>query len=88
MRNDLSVSTVVGAMVAIVSFIAAMSSLISENSTGQGYQIFWGFLILGPTAMISSMLGFCAWWLTKFLTTLFSKETIIRRDESGSSQND
>jgi hypothetical protein len=88
MRNDLSLSTMVGAMVAIASFVAAMSSLISENSTGQGYQIFWGFLILGPTAMISSMLGFSAWWLTKFLTTLFSKKTATRRDESGPSQND
>ncbi|MCX5872184.1 MAG: hypothetical protein NTY51_02975 [Deltaproteobacteria bacterium] len=88
MRNDLSVSTMVGAMVAIVSFIAAMSSLVSENSTGQGYQIFWGFLILGPTAMISSMLGFSAWWLTKFLTTLFSKGNATKRDESGPSQND
>lgn len=88
MRNDLSLSTIVGATVAIVSFVAAMSSLISENSTGQGYQIFWGFLILGPTAMISSMLGFSAWWLTKFLTTLFSKETVTSQDESGGSQND
>lgn len=88
MRNDLSLSTIVGATVAIVSFVAAMSSLISENSTGQGYQIFWGFLILGPTAMISSMLGFSAWWLTKFLTTRFSKKTVTSQDESGGSQND
>ena len=81
MRNDLSVPTLVGAVVAVVSFIATMSSLLHDNFFENGYQIVWAFLILGPIAMASSMLGYAAWWISKFLSALVSDSNDNRPDQ-------
>jgi len=72
MRSNLPVPTILGGLVAAASFVAFMSSLVSENFSENGYQIVWFSIAIGPTAMISSMLGFSVWWLAKFLTALFS----------------
>ncbi len=82
MRNDLSVPTLIGAVVAVVSFAATMSSLLHDNFLENGYQIVWAFLILGPIAMSSSMLGYAAWWISKFLSALVSGPNDNRPDRN------
>jgi hypothetical protein len=83
MRNDLSVPTLIGAVVALGSFTATMSSLLNDSFPENGYQIVWAFLILGPIAMASCMLGYAAWWFSKFISALVSKP-----DDSGSDRVD
>ncbi|MGC8602468.1 MAG: hypothetical protein ACP5VS_02125 [Desulfomonilaceae bacterium] len=74
MISGLSVPTLVGAIVAISSFIAAMFSLMNENFLESGYRIVWVSLVIGPIAMASSMLGYSAWWFTKFLIAIGSNQ--------------
>ena len=74
MRNDLSAPILIGAIVAIGSFFATMASFYHDNFLESGYGIVWVSLIIGPTAMVSSMLGYAAWWFAKFLIALVSKQ--------------
>ncbi|MGC8658381.1 MAG: hypothetical protein ACP5U1_04845 [Desulfomonilaceae bacterium] len=74
MRNDLSAPLLIAAIVALGSFSAIMSSFFHENFLESGYGIVWASLVIGPVAMVSSMLGYAAWWLAKFLIALFSNQ--------------
>jgi hypothetical protein len=88
MKNNLSIPTVAGVSVALASFSVAMFGLVSQDFTWQGYQIFWLSLILGPTAMVSSMFGYAAWWLSKFLATLLSNQDPEGSDKTNRDPND
>jgi hypothetical protein len=88
MTNNLSTSMVVGISVALVSFSVTMYGLVSQDFTWQGYQIFWLSLILGPVAMVSSMFGYAAWWLSKFLATLLSSQDTAGSDKTNRPPND
>jgi len=87
MINNLSIPILVGASVALGSFGVAMYGLVSRDFTWQGYQIFWLSLILGPTAMVSSMFGYAAWWLSKFLATLLSNQDTAGSDKTNRDSN-
>ncbi len=87
MINNLSIPTVAGVSVALASFSVAMFGLVSQDFTWQGYQIFWLSLILGPTAMVSSMFGYAAWWLSKFLATLLSSQDTAGSDKTNRDSN-
>ncbi|MEI6134624.1 MAG: hypothetical protein WCP72_06600 [Desulfomonile sp.] len=87
MINNLSIPTVAGVSVALASFSVAMFGLVSQDFTWQGYQIFWLSLILGPTAMVSSMFGYAAWWLSKFLATLLSNQDTAGSDKTNRDSN-
>jgi len=83
MRNDLSVPTLIGAVVAVGSFTATMSNLLNDSFPENGYQIVWAFLILGPIAMASCMLGYSAWWFSKFISALVSNQHDSEPDKLG-----
>ncbi|MDA8405924.1 MAG: hypothetical protein M0T73_03570 [Deltaproteobacteria bacterium] len=83
MRNDHSIPTLIGAVVAIGSFVSTMSSLLNNNFPENGYQIVWAFLILGPIAMASCMLGYAAWWFSKFVSALISDQDDREPDKIG-----
>jgi len=74
MSRNRYIALVVGAVVTLVVFVAAMGLLIFGDIFVEKDRIVLVSIALGPVAVISVMVGYSVWWAVLFLLTLFFPE--------------